>query len=95
LIWIIPKARQSFITGNRLRTFRAITISFHGLGNSFRGILGVSGYFQSGDRPPVPLSDVIFRFSYQENRDPSIQRFEPWLEAAVTRGLEFWRRTLV
>ncbi len=72
-----------------------IVVSFHGVGESFRGLLAVSAYFQSGEKNAVILSDDILRISYMADPENLQRRFNEWLEAAITKGIELWRRTLV
>ncbi len=71
-----------------------VVISFHGVGPAFRGLLVSVAYFQTGDAPPVPVCDDIFRISYQESIADSQKRFSPWLEQVLIEGLAAWRRTL-
>jgi hypothetical protein len=40
----------------------------------------------------VPLCDEIFQANYRESTEDARSRFEPWLESALVKGLEFWRR---
>ena len=72
-----------------------MVIVFQGVGSSYRGILVVSGFFQEGENQPVPLSDDVFRISYEENLPELRNRFAPWMEACLVRGTAQWRRTLL
>src|ERR1017187_4888011 len=72
-----------------------MVIFFQGAGSSYRGILVVSGFFQEGENQPVPLSDDVFRISYEENLPELRKRFAPWMEACLVRGTALWRRTLL
>ena len=72
-----------------------IVVSFHGIGESFRGLLACSAYFQAGVNDPVTLSEEIYRVSYEEDPSGVTARFSPWLEACLVKGIELWRRTLV
>jgi len=72
-----------------------ITISFHSVGAAFRGLLAAVAYFQVGNGPPIPICDDIFRITYQEPRNEAEERYKPWLDACIIRGLAEWRRTLL
>jgi hypothetical protein len=71
-----------------------IVISFHGVGAAFRGLLVAAGYFQAGDGFAVPLSDDVFRISYQESQEEIDARFDKWLDGCLIQGIAEWRRTL-
>jgi Fic family protein len=80
-----------------------IVVSVHGTGHEFRGVLAVSACFfrreetEEGERQIVgltPLSDEIFQINYRENEVAAVDRFRDWLEEALVRGLELWRKTL-
>ena len=72
-----------------------IVVSFHGVGAAFRGLLVAVAYFQVGDGAAVPISEDVFRISYQETQDEILPRFEKWLEPSIVEGIAQWRRTLV
>lgn len=72
-----------------------INIYFHGVGSAFRGLLVAVAYLQIGTNPPIPLSDDIFRISYEDSPEEIIPRYLEWLDAAIIRGLAEWRKTLV
>jgi hypothetical protein len=72
-----------------------IVVSFHGVGAAFRGLLVAIAYFQVGDGAAVPLSEDVFRISYQEAQNELVPRFEKWLEPCIVEGIAHWRRTLV
>jgi len=72
-----------------------IVVSFHSVGSAFRGLVVAVGYFQVGGGPPVPLSDDVFRISYQEPRTEIETRYGKWLDDRLIKGLAEWRRTLV
>jgi fido (protein-threonine AMPylation protein) len=82
----------TFKAGN---TSSRIVVSFHGVGAAFRGLLVAVAYFQEGDAAPVPLSEDVFRISYQDSQTEIAARFEKWLEACLIEGIAQWRRTLV
>jgi len=77
------------------KTAAKIIISFHGVGASYRGVLAVSSFFQDGKAEPVPLSDDIFRVSYEESFSELQKRFAPWTESCLVKGIGLWRRTLL
>ncbi len=72
-----------------------IVVSFHGVGSQFKGLIAVVAYFKSGERPAVPLSDDLFRISYQEAESTVAARFKVWLDACLIRGLAEWRKALL
>ena len=72
-----------------------IVVSFHGVGAAFRGLLVAVAYFQVGDGIAVPISEDVFRISYQETENEIVPRFEKWLEPCIVEGIAHWRRTLV
>jgi hypothetical protein len=72
-----------------------IVVSFHGVGAAFRGLLVAVAYFQAANRAAVPISEDVFRISYQETQDEIVPRFEKWLEPCIVEGIAHWRRTLV
>ena len=72
-----------------------IVVSFHGVGAAFRGLLVAVAYFQVGDGEAVPISEDVFRITYQEAQEEILPRFEQWLEPCIVEGIAHWRRTLV
>jgi hypothetical protein len=70
-------------------------VSFHGVGAAFRGLLVAVAYFQIGDGAAVPVSEDVFRISYQEPLSEIAPRFDKWLEPCIVEGIARWRRTLV
>jgi len=77
-----------------------ILISFHAAGQEFRGIVAISPCFfrreETEDREReivdlTPLADDIFQANYREMPADAEQRFRPWLDEVLTRGLETWR----
>lgn len=80
-----------------------LVVSFHGMGREFRGLLAVSAFFfrreetEDGDREVVdltPLTNDVFQINYVEDGRETLVRFERWLDEALIRGLENWRRGL-
>lgn len=87
----------------RTDTQAEILLSFHGIGFQFRGIVVASMCFfrreatESGEREVVgvtPVSDEVFQINYKESLAASSARFEGWVDDALTRALEVWRRAL-
>ena len=72
-----------------------IVVSFHGVGAAFRGLLVAVAYFQSGDGAAVPLSEDIFRISYEEPRPEIDNRYKAWLDQCIIKGLAEWRSSIV
>ena len=81
----------------RFRTSRnaALVISFHEVGASYRGIVGVSALFQAEGDKAVPVCDEFFQINYEEVQSQAEARFDPWLEKSVVRGLALWQRTIL
>jgi hypothetical protein len=73
-----------------------LVISFHGIGPQFRGILAASAFFltDTDKGHPVVVSDNFFQLNYKETQPVAQKRFSPWLEAAIVKGLDAWRRLL-
>jgi hypothetical protein len=72
-----------------------VVVSFHSVGEAFKGLLVAVAYFQSGDGPAIPLSDDVFRIIYSEPAAQIEKRFRKWLDQCIIRGLAEWRRTLI
>ena len=72
-----------------------VVVSFHGVGAAFRGLLVAVAYFQVGEGVAVPISEDVFRISYQEPYNVILPRFDKWLEPCIVEGIALWRRTLV
>ncbi|MEC4812597.1 MAG: Fic family protein [Scytonema sp. PMC 1069.18] len=80
-----------------------IVLSFHALGFDFFGIMATSAFIEYRDKSeeqqvtsekPQILCSEIFQFSYTEQEDSVIQRFQPWLENVLLEGLDKWRKQL-
>lgn len=87
----------------RTETQAEILLSFHGIGFEFRGIVVGSMCFfrrettETGEREVVGVtrvSDEVFQINYKEPLAASLSRFEGWLDDALTKALEVWRRAL-
>jgi Fic family protein len=72
-----------------------LVVLLHSVGNRFKGQIVAVAYFKSGPDQPIPICDEIFRISYQEDVKSAVERYKPWLDACLIRGLAEWRRTLV
>lgn len=77
-----------------------LLIAFHGVGHEFLGVLACSAtWFQrmetgDGRREPGPVTPVtedVFQINYKESQEEAKERFLPWLERAILRGLELWQ----
>jgi len=42
----------------------------------------------------VTVVDEVFQINYREDLDQTKDRFEPWLDQGLVRGLEVWRSGL-
>jgi len=80
-----------------------ILISFHGIGQEFRGLIAASACFfrreqiDEGERESsdfTNLSDEVFQINYREEESQTQERFERWLEPCLLKGLEIWRKGL-
>jgi Fic family protein len=80
-----------------------ILVSFHGIGQEFRGLIAVSACFfrreqiDEGERESSDftiLSDDVFQINYREEESRTRERFERWLEQCLLKGLEIWRKGL-
>ncbi len=80
-----------------------ILVSFHGLGQEYRGLLAASICFfrreetetqerQVGD--VTSASDTVFQLNYREGSDQVRKRFREWLDQGLARGLDAWRQGL-
>lgn len=87
----------------RVETPTVILLSFHVLGHEYLGLLvcSVCAYHrddtEEGDRnisDIQPLTESPFQFSYADEEDNLVKRFNEWLEEAIITGLEYWNRSL-
>jgi hypothetical protein len=83
--------------------YSEILVSFHTPGFEFRGLIACTVCFyrkersEEGVRQPVDVAtaaDELFQVNYVEDPDAAEARFNAWLDAALVRALEMWRRTL-
>lgn len=80
-----------------------LLISFHGIGDEFRGVLGCSAcYFRREEteeeqweiREIAPACKELFQFNYKESIEQASERFNSWMNDVETVGLELWRSSL-
>lgn len=80
-----------------------ILVSIHGLGREYTGVLGGSVSFfrkQHGDSESPGFTDLrtlvedVFQLNYAEDIEEASSRFKPWLEDALVKGLDRWRKGL-
>lgn len=80
-----------------------ILVSVHGLGREYTGVLaGTCIYFQkqgeaeagTGIADVRPLMSEVLQINYLENEADVLARLGPWLEDALTQGLDLWRKSL-
>ena len=72
----------------------ALEISFHGIGPSFRGLIGVAAYLQVQGAEPDLLEGGTFQINYEEDLAAAEARFSAWLNRVIVAGLNSWRLTL-
>lgn len=72
----------------------AIVLSFHALGPSFHGIIGVVAYLSLDGIEPILIKDGTFQINYAEDLAAAQARFSAWLGRVIVEGLNEWRRTL-
>ena len=80
-----------------------ILVSFHGLGNEFRGVIVASvTYFRRAETAQAEpqVTDTVtacadlFQINYLETPEAAQDRFAAWLTDSLTRALEVWRAEL-
>ena len=81
-----------------------ILISFHVPGHDYIGLLGCSACAYHKDNTDEgegvmindvqPLSDSLFQFSYADERNNLLERFQIWLEEVIVTGLDYWNKSL-
>ena len=79
-----------------------ILLSFHAVGYDFRGVMAASMCFyrrpQSGEESEQlvtghrPVGHGPFQFNPKEPAESAERRFRTWLEEALLKGLDHWRR---
>ncbi len=76
-----------------------LLVSFQGLGYEYRGLLaGTACFYQRVDGKiieVIPLVKEHFQVNYLDDQQDVEQRFRIWLEHALARGLDLWRRSLL
>lgn len=80
-----------------------IVFSFHSLGSEFLGILAVSAFIEHRERDetgqsiidgPFLVCDSLFQFSYNEQEQNLLERFNSWVSRTLLTALDQWRRQL-
>lgn len=71
-----------------------LTISFHGIGPRYRGLIGVVAYLEAPGSDPILLEGGTFLINYQEDLVSAQARFSAWLGRMMVCGLNEWRRVL-
>src|SRR5450755_418212 len=69
-----------------------LALSFHGIGPSFRGLIGVMAYFVPAGAEPILVEGGTFLINYEEDLAAAQIRFSAWLERVILEGLNQWRR---
>lgn len=73
----------------------ALTIFAYALGPRYRGIIAAVAYLTLSSGAETKLiEEAPFQTNYEENLASAKDRFEPWLERVIVKGLDQWRRTL-
>ena len=80
-----------------------LIIAFHILGERFTGIMVTSAFVTiPGGQPsllpspatPLLVTDEVFEFTYNEDRQALVERFEDWLNRALINALKLWRKQI-
>ena len=75
----------------------SIVVSFHKIGSEYRGTIAcLACFFSREPAAPQPrsLTDAAFLINYKDTEESAIERFRPWLEKAIERGLAIWHQSL-
>jgi Fic family protein len=81
----------------KLHTDREVRLRvwFHPTGLEFLGLLTASVILDGQEPfPPMQVTDDFFQINYKEDPTQAEKRFQPWLEAAIVKGLSLWRQQL-
>ncbi|MBP0021379.1 MAG: Fic family protein [Cyanobacteria bacterium SBLK] len=80
-----------------------ILLSFHVVNREYLGLLACSAAAYHRDNTEdneqninevQSLTDTLFQFSYADEENNLIERFQKWLEEALVNGLEYWNNSL-
>ncbi|MGC1393711.1 MAG: Fic family protein [Coleofasciculaceae cyanobacterium] len=80
-----------------------LLLSFHVLGHEYRGLLVCTACAyhrddsEEGERnisDIQSLTDSPFQFSYADEKENLIERFNQWLEDIILNGLEYWNKSI-
>ncbi|APB34343.1 filamentation induced by cAMP protein Fic [Gloeomargarita lithophora Alchichica-D10] len=86
-----------------VKTSTTLLVSFHVLGHEYRGLLVCTACAYHRDEAEEgernisdiqSLTDSPFQFSYADEEENLVQRFEPWLENVIMTGLEYWNKSI-
>jgi len=86
-----------------IETSVTVLLSFHVLGHEYRGLLicnACAYHRDNGEEgePTIsdlqPLTDSPFQFSYADESENLIPRFQKWLEDVIVTGLEYWNKSI-
>jgi Fic family protein len=72
----------------------AFSLSFHGIGPRFCGLVGVVPYLGVRGREPSLVDGMTFQINYEESLESATTRFSKWLDEVIVRVLNMWRLTL-
>ncbi|MFK0730399.1 MAG: Fic family protein [Gloeotrichia echinulata GP01] len=86
-----------------VETSTTLLLSFHVLGHEYRGLLVCTACAyhrddsEQGERnisDIQSLADSPFQFSYADEEENLIERFQKWLEDIILTGLEYWNNSI-
>ena len=85
-----------------LQSSSELILAFHAIGGLLPQIMAVSAFvlFPSGTSPeaqvtqPISMTDEVFEFTYNENQEALVGRFDNWLNKAMVNALKLWRRQI-
>lgn len=86
-----------------VETSTTLLLSFHVLGHEYRGLLVCTACAyhredsEEGERnisDIQSLTDSPFQFSYADDQENLIERFNQWLENVILAGLDYWNNSI-
>ncbi len=86
-----------------VETSTILLLSFHALGHEYRGLLVCTACAyhrdnaEEGERNTTDietLTDSPFQFSYADEEENLLERFNQWLENVILTGLEYWNKSI-
>lgn len=72
----------------------SLTLSFHGIGPRYRGLIGVVAYLSIQGAEPKLIGGGSFLINYEGDFSSAQTRFSAWLDRVVIGGLNAWRLSL-